>query len=372
MNKILISGITMASAGTERAFLSFARELCGKENDITLLLAKKSGGLLGEVPDEIKICEMRFAGELFTMSGKNAKGVLMRALVRKHPVKSLALLRLLPNYISKNKRKTAAMRIWLVAMRACCPRAEGKYDEAIAYWGDKTMFYVADKVSAKKKTAWLHFEYDYPERDDELYGEYFAKFDEIVCVSQRTCAMLREKFPESADKFSFCPIKPDAKSIAARASEPCPETAGDFLKILSVGRVNPVKGYDIAMPAVAGLIKNGCAARWYIVGLCDDEAYLSELKREAARLGIEENIVFVGEADNPYKYMKNCDVCIQPSRSESYGLAVSEELLLGKKVICTDIPSARGSENCILCEPRSEDFAKELSKIAKNRCDMEI
>lgn len=366
MKKILISGITMASAGTERAFLSFAKELCNGENDITLLLAEKSGGLLCAVPHEINIREMPQAGALFTMNGKNAKGVLMRELVRKHPVKSLALARFLPLYIRKSERKTAAMRIWLYAMQICCPDETGEYDEAVAYWGDKTMFFVADKVSAKKKTAWLHFEYDYPERDDALYGEYFAKFDEIVCVSERTYNMLREKFPESADKFSFRRIKPDAESIAALADEPCREMHGDFMKILSVGRINPVKGYDVALPAVAKIIKSGCAARWYIVGRCDDEEYLAALKMQAARLGIEENVIFIGETDNPYKYMKNCDVYLQPSRSESYGLAVSEALALKKRVICTDIPSARESGKCCICGLCAEDFERELAEIAKS------
>ena len=57
--KILISGITMAAAGTERSFLTYAESLDRENNEITLLLAEKSGALLPYVPDGIKTEEMK-------------------------------------------------------------------------------------------------------------------------------------------------------------------------------------------------------------------------------------------------------------------------------------------------------------------------
>lgn len=363
--KILISGITMAPAGTERSFLTYAASLDRAKNDITLLLAEKSGRLLSYIPEGIDIKEMESGGSLFTLNAKNSMRVLMREFAVKHPVKAFSIVRYLPLYIDGKKRKFAAMRIWLCAMRAAASAPEEEYDEAVAYWGDKTMFYVADKVKAKKKTAWLHFEYDYPPREDALYGEYFGKFDRIVCVSKRTLHMLREKFPRIADKFTYSENKIDEKLIRMLSEESCPEMQTESLKLLTVGRIDPVKGYDLALPAVARLINDGYDIKWYIIGSCNDFAYKSELEREAERLRIRERVVFLGETENPYRYMRACDIYLQPSRSESCGLALKEALLFGKAAVCTDIPAAEGSENCITCEKTSDSVYNALRHAVK-------
>lgn len=357
--KILISGITMAAAGTERAFLTYAESLDRENNEITLLLAERSGALLPYVPDGIKTEEMKSGGSLFTMSGKNAKSVLLREFARKHPVKALKTARYLPFYI--RNRGFAVMRIWLCAMRSLPPLA-GEYDEAVAYWGDKTMFFVADKVRAKKKTAWLHFEYDYPPREDALYGEYFEKFDSIVCVSRRSVGMLREKFPHIAERFTYFENEINENLIRRLGDAPCPEMETSAVKLLTVGRVNPVKGYDIALPAVAKLINAGHNIKWYIVGACDDLSYKAELEREAERLGVRERLIFIGETDNPYRFMRACDAYLQPSRSESCGLALREASVFGKTAVCTDIPSAAGAKNCLICEKTSDSVFESLKR----------
>ena len=254
------------------------------------------------------------------------------------------------------------MRIWLCAMRSL-PPFDGEYDEAVAYWGDKTMFFVADKVRAKKKTAWLHFEYDYPPREDALYVEYFEKFDSIVCVSRRSVEMLREKFPHIAGRFTYLENETNESLVRQLGEAPCPEMETAAVKLLTVGRVNPVKGYDIALPAVANLINAGYNIKWYIVGACDDFGYKAELEREAERLGVRERLIFIGETDNPYRFMRACDIYLQPSRSESCGLALREASVFGKTTVCTDIPSAAHAKKCFICEKTSDSVFKSLKKI---------
>ena len=45
----------------------------------------------------------------------------------------------------------------------------------------------------------------------------------------------------------------------------------------------------------------------------------------------------MGAKENPYPYMKDCDLYVQPSKSESWGLSVQEALILGKPVIVTNV-----------------------------------
>ena len=55
---------------------------------------------------------------------------------------------------------------------------------------------------------------------------------------------------------------------------------------------------------------------------------------------MEEYVIILGKKENPYPYIKNCDVYIQPSRYEGKSVAVREAQLLGKPVIITNYVTA--------------------------------
>nr|WP_158227334.1 glycosyltransferase [Lactobacillus sp. UMNPBX8] len=46
----------------------------------------------------------------------------------------------------------------------------------------------------------------------------------------------------------------------------------------------------------------------------------------------------MGRRDNPYPYIKNCDIYIQFSRHEGYGLSVLEARALDKPIIVSNLP----------------------------------
>ena len=168
---MLIVGITMAAAGSEKSFLSFAGSLDYDKYDVDLLLAKKTGDFLPLVPKEIRILEMGNMGELFLIDKNNARKIILRRYLLKNPFR---IFELLPYLFRMKKAKNpearsfAAGRMWLSMMKKM-PTFPGNYDIALAYWGDRTMFYMVDKVTAKKKIAWLHFDYSNPPREDALY-----------------------------------------------------------------------------------------------------------------------------------------------------------------------------------------------------------
>ena len=175
--------------------------------------------------------------------------------------------------------------------------------------------------------------------------------------------MLREKFPHIAGRFTYLENETNESLVRQLGEVPCPEMETAAVKLLTVGRVNPVKGYDIALPAVANLINAGYNIKWYIVGACDDFGYKAELEREAERLCVCERLIFIGETDNPYRFMRACDIYLQPSRSESCGLALREASVFGKTTVCTDIPSAAHAKKCFICEKTSDSVFKSLKKI---------
>ena len=56
---------------------------------------------------------------------------------------------------------------------------------------------------------------------------------------------------------------------------------------------------------------------------------------------MEDTVIILGKKENPYPYIKACDIYVQPSRYEGKAVTVCEALLLNKPVVITDYPTAR-------------------------------
>lgn len=356
--KMLVIGIIMDSAGTERSFLSFAQKLDYEKYDVELLLASREGAFLHLVPPQIKITEMGELGEIFKINRNNSFSVIAKLFLRKNPFFAFSLL---PDMLKMRKggleRTYAANRIWLKLM-AKMPMHEGEYDVALAYWGDHTMFYMLDKVRAKKKISWLHFDYDEPPREDAVYLPYFKKCDKIITVSKEIEHSLAAKFPELGEKIETIENFINEKEIIEKSKEPC-DFRDDFCgtAILSVGRLCEQKGFDLAIFAVARLFHEGENVRYYIIGEGSEE-YKQKLSDIVRENGAEKCVRFLPRTDNPYKFMARCDVYLQPSRHEGKPIAVEEAKTLRLPMCVTNYKSASeqldGGKLGVICEISEE------------------
>lgn len=102
------------------------------------------------------------------------------------------------------------------------------------------------------------------------------------------------------------------------------------LVIGSVGRLHPVKGYDLLIKAFA-LIDNK-RLRLKIAGVGEE---LDNLKDLAKNLGISERVEFVGFQKDIYKFLDTVDVYVQSSLSEGFGLSVVEAMSQSLPVVVT-------------------------------------
>jgi len=78
--------------------------------------------------------------------------------------------------------------------------------------------------------------------------------------------------------------------------------------------------------------------RWHIVG---DGPLRNELEGLAKNAGIERDFLFLGRQTNPYKYMAQCDIYVQPSRYEGKSIAVDEAKILAKPIVCAEFSTVR-------------------------------
>ncbi len=340
--KILVIGITMAAAGSEKSFLSFASHAIDYHKyEVDLLLAKKEGEFLDKIPKEIRILEMEKMGEIFLLDRKNAVSIIKKYLLR-NPFRIFSLLPHIVKRLSADdigEKTFAAQRIWLELMKKM-PVFEKEYDIALAYWGDRTMFYMIDKVKAAKKIAWLHFDYGKPPREDALYEKYFAACDKVVTVSAEIEKSLKKALPSIAKKVITIENIIDREEILRLAEEKA-DFGDDFsgTRIVTVGRICEQKGYDLAVPAVAKLYHAGNAIRWYILGKGSEEEEKNLLER-IEKYQAQACVKLLGVRKNPYPYIEEADIYMQPSRHEGKPIAVEEAKILQKPILITNYTSA--------------------------------
>jgi D-inositol-3-phosphate glycosyltransferase len=143
--------------------------------------------------------------------------------------------------------------------------------------------------------------------------------------------------------------------------------------LLFVGRIDPVKGLDTLLEAVA-LLRERPTLRLLVVGgagaqraLDPDEAHLRQIAR---KLEIEDRVFWLGPIaqERLPLYYSAADVCVVPSRYESFGLVALEALACGGALVASRVGGlpmlVRDGENGLLVPWRTpEAFAEQITRV---------
>jgi glycosyltransferase involved in cell wall biosynthesis len=100
--------------------------------------------------------------------------------------------------------------------------------------------------------------------------------------------------------------------------------------ILAVGRLHPVKGFDLLIDAYAKISARFPSWRVIIIGEGPDE---STLKSLCSDLGVSDRVEFLGWVRDVETWMARAGLVVLPSRSEAFGNAILESLAMGAPVI---------------------------------------
>ena len=138
--------------------------------------------------------------------------------------------------------------------------------------------------------------------------------------------------------------------------------------VLGVGRLVPIKGFDLLIKALPEMAKAEPNTRMVLVGDGPERSSLEEL---AAKLSVRERLTFAGACEDVSPYLAAADVLVAPSRNEGQGRVLVEAMSLGLPVVGTrvgGIPSVLKDGECgLLVHPESPgDIARAVVTLSKD------
>lgn len=198
--------------------------------------------------------------------------------------------------------------------------------------------------------------YDYP---------HLKNMDAIVSISDVCVRILNEEFPEFSNKIYMLENITSSMMVRNRSNEFIPkEYQTSNIKILSIGRLCEQKGFDIAIEAAAKLKKASINFLWIVIGTGELQ---EQLRAQIVSNCLQEQFKLIGARENPYCYIKNCDIFVQPSRYEGKSVVLDEAKIIGTAIVATAYPTIKdqlkdGIEGLVVT-PSADGIAEGIQKL---------
>jgi len=244
-----------------------------------------------------------------------------------------------------------------------------QYDIAISYAQGVPTFYVAEKIKAKKKISWVNITYRLDQREAEYQKQFYDQYNKIIAVSDVTKEVFLETFPYYSKKINVIYDINDPNFIK-RMANIGKKFQDDFdgIRILTIGRLAYQKGYDIALEACKKLKGKGIKFKWYVLG---KGPLLNEIELYIKENDLLDHFILLGVTDNPYSYIKNCDIYVQTSRFEGFGLAIAEARMLNRPVITTKFDAVfnqmKDGKNGLVVGMNGEEVCEGIIRLIQDR-----
>lgn len=323
--KILFVIDSFNIGGAERSLCTLLGLLPAEKFDISVMLTSGGGPLEKYLPPDVRLSEIPLC----------ADDLKSRLRFRFHHLRHALISRMARQ---RNLRSNPVELYW-TEMGCLAPAPAESYDVAIAYHQGFPTYFVAEKVKAARKIAWINADIVRDNYSEAFNLRFYHLYNKVVTASARLRDLLLDAWHFRPEQL--LPIRDIVSSALLRrlagGDDSAPGQHSGPLRLLTVGRLAPVKGYDLLIATAALLRDRGFSFRWDIIG---DGPMREEIRRLISRHSMEEHVTLLGPIDNPYPWMRSCDIYIQPSRSEGYGIAVCEAKAFCRPVIVTDFKVA--------------------------------
>lgn len=353
-------------AGAEKSLITLLSLLDYSKYEVDLQLFGYGGALEDLLPKEVNLLEPLKYTSFCDLS---FKGAITESIKSLNFANFLARLKFTLAIRKEKYTNAQKARIFWQKVSNVIEKNDKEYDIAISYAQGVPTFYVADKIKAKKKYAWVNVSYHLTGLEKEFQKNYYKIYDKIIAVSDSTREILNKVFPEYNNKIEVIYDINDPNFISKMSliGEAYNDNF-DGLRILTIGRLANQKGYDIALEACKKLKEKGIKFRWYSLGI---GPLKSEIEKYIVDNNLEENFKLLGVKSNPYPYIKNCDIYVQTSKFEGFGLAIAEARMLNKPVVTTRFDAVYNQmidrKNGLVVDMNAEAVANGILELIHNK-----
>lgn len=244
-----------------------------------------------------------------------------------------------------------------------------EYDIEIAFIeGFATKLIASSPNKNSKKICWVHIDMISNDYADKFFASIesekktYEKYDQILAVSDTVKESMEKKFGIKDVKVQYNPV--DSKQIVEQAEKTVNFLDSDTqrVRMVTVGRLEPQKGYDRLLRVINRLKEEGICGALTIVGA---GSMRDELEDYVMQHELDRIVNMVGFQENPYPYIKNADAFICSSFAEGFSTVATESLILGTPVFTTDCSGMKelfGNEACGEIVPNTEEALYDMLK----------
>lgn len=296
--KLIFFAYSLGIGGIESALIELLKNINYDKYNVTLVLERKEGELLKEVPECVKIIEY---------SVSNNKNIIFRKIV---------------NFINRLKFSL---------------KHKNKYDFSCSYATYSIPGSTLAKICSKNSCLYVHSSYEYLYGLEE-YKTFFNKlninnFRHIIFVSNEAREFFNKTYSDLEDRTITINNFIDVEKIVKLSEENILLEKGNKTLFVFVARLTEEsKKVTRLINLIEYLKNNNKNILCWIVGDGPDRKEYEELIKSKK---LEEYIKLIGTKTNPYPYMKQADYLILTSEYEGFPMVYNEAIILNKPIITT-------------------------------------
>ena len=327
----------MEIGGAEKALLGLLNSIDKSKYDVDLFLARHEGEFMKFIPSHINLLitnQAKYLAKPMVNLLKEKKFEMLygRLKAKYDAKKTIIKLKL------KCDNQVELIYSHLYTLKYISNiNIQTEYDIAISFL---TPHYIClNRCNAKKKVAWIHTDYSTIDIDVRTELEMWSKFDYLVSISDECTHAFLSKFPALKNKIVRIDNIITKEMIENQSNNFLPlEYDNNCIKLLSIGRFSNAKNFDNISAICKYIVDKGVDIKWYIIGYGGNEQLIKDKIQE---YNMSNHVFILGKKENPYPYIKACDIYVQPSRYEGKAVTVREAQILCKPVVITSYPTSK-------------------------------
>ncbi|MFC7322728.1 glycosyltransferase [Halobacillus campisalis] len=353
-------------AGAEKSLVSLLSLIDFDRFSVDVMLFSHDKPLEKLLPEEVNVLPPL---SYTTFLKGNFKQSIKKSIQRKNGDMLYSRTKFSTRIRLKNYSNSEKARIYWQSVSKVIEKNPKEYDIAISYAQGVPTFYVAEKVKAKMKFAWVNVSYKLNNKDKRFQKSFYDKYSKIVAVSESARDVFKVTFPEYSSKLE---VLYDINH---------PELIGDMAKIeigfkdefngvriLTIGRLAHQKGYDIALDACQRLKDYRINFKWFVLG---KGPLKKEIEEEIKRRDLSKHFILLGVKSNPYPLINEADIYVQTSKFEGFGLAIAEARILNTPVVTTEFDAVYNQmingKNGLVVGMNGESVFQGIMKLLNNQ-----